>query len=356
MITVLTICSSNYLAQAKTLGQSVAAQDPAYKFVIGLVDRIPKELQPAYWHPFEIIPVEDLAIPRFDEMVEKYDIVELNTAVKPFYIEHLYHRDPDVSAVIYLDPDILVVSSLEPIAQRLREYSLVLTPHSCTYDHTPTNLYYEQVMLRTGIFNLGFIGTARGPETFAFLGWWQRRLTEYCYARWRDGLFVDQLWAILALVYVRNVWIETGPGYNMCYWNLFERSLTRDGDRFIVNGRDPLVFYHFSSYRPASPEAIVTRGEQPVPLFSERPDLKPLFDEYQTRLLDNQHPAVSTLKCYFVAHRAQRKAADRRLKAFVRKGLTRALLLLPVAVRRPLLQVAWFVVSYAQPDREKSPA
>ena len=47
MITVFTVCSANYLAQAKTLGQSLHQHNPDYHFVIGLVDRISPELDPA---------------------------------------------------------------------------------------------------------------------------------------------------------------------------------------------------------------------------------------------------------------------------------------------------------------------
>src|ERR1700732_3216661 len=72
MITVLTLCSANYLAHAKTLGDSLAEHHPDFHFVIGLVDRVPKELTPSFWHPYELIPVEELGIPAFWEMVQRY--------------------------------------------------------------------------------------------------------------------------------------------------------------------------------------------------------------------------------------------------------------------------------------------
>ena len=36
---VFTLCSINYLAQAKTLGDSVLRHNPGYKFIIGLIDK-----------------------------------------------------------------------------------------------------------------------------------------------------------------------------------------------------------------------------------------------------------------------------------------------------------------------------
>jgi hypothetical protein len=119
MITVLTLCSANYLAQAESLGDSVSEHNPDYHFVIGLVDRLPKEVDAQYWHPYELNPVEELAIPCFEEMERKYNLVELNTAVKPFYMEYLYRRDSAVSGVIYLDPDIQVFARFNKVEEKL---------------------------------------------------------------------------------------------------------------------------------------------------------------------------------------------------------------------------------------------
>ena len=157
MITVFTLCSTNYLAHAKTLGDSLAAHNPDYHFVIGLVDRVPQHVPPSFWQPYELIPVENVGIEGFGEMVGRYDVVELNTAVKPFYMEYLYRRDPSVDAVIYLDPDILIYASLAPIVETLCAHSIVVTPHSCTYDDSDTSIYYEQGMLSTGVYTSGLL-------------------------------------------------------------------------------------------------------------------------------------------------------------------------------------------------------
>ena len=92
----------------QTLGDSLREHNPDIHFVIGLVDRLPQGLPPAYYEPFEVLPVEKLGIPEFAEMVQKYNIVELNTATKPFYMAFLYERDPSMEVVIYLDPTSLL--------------------------------------------------------------------------------------------------------------------------------------------------------------------------------------------------------------------------------------------------------
>ncbi|MGZ4972605.1 MAG: glycosyl transferase [Limisphaerales bacterium] len=337
MITVLTLCSANYLSHAKTLGNSLVECNPDCRFVIGLVDRVPGEITPDYWYPYELIPVEDLGIEAFEEMAQKYSMVELNTAVKPFYIEHLYRRNPKVSVVIYLDPDILVCSSFMPLAEKLCHYSLVVTPHSCTYDGSPTNLHYEIAMLGTGVYNLGFLGTSRTDTTFAFLNWWQKRLVDHCYYRPGTGVFVDQLWVTLAPLYFSGIHVETDPGYNMCYWNHFERCLSRQNGRYIVNGKSELVFYHFSSFDPMKPDVIANRRTQPVMTFAERPDLKPIYEYYRKLLLNAGHESVKRLPCCFDRKQTKPK---RTVKTTIKSGFRSIVGALPRRLQRPLKRAA----------------
>jgi hypothetical protein len=295
MSTVLTLCASNYLAHAKVLGQSLTEHNPHIRFVIGLVDRLPAGLGEKFWAPFELIPVEQLQIPGFWEMARKYNVVELNTAVKPFYIEHLYQRDEAESRIIYFDPDILVFGSLAQLEEKLRTFNFVLTPHSCTYDDSSTNLYYEIGMLKTGIYNLGFLGTSRSDNTFKFLRWWRHRVQEFCFYQPGSGVFTDQLWVTLAPLYFPGFYIEKDPGYNMCYWNHFERQLSRNGSKYKVNREHDLVFYHFSSYSPRQPNSITARARSRVQTFSERPDLKLIYEEYCARLLTAGYSTVENL-------------------------------------------------------------
>jgi hypothetical protein len=342
MIVVLTLCSANYLAQAKTLADSVLEHNPEYHIVIGLVDHVPQDLNPSYWQPHELIPVEDLAIPSLAEMVGKYDIVELNTAVKPFYLEYLYHRNTQAKAVIYLDPDILVLSDLSPVLDKLDSNNILVTPHSCTFDDSSTNLFYELSMLRTGIYNLGFIATARSEATFSFLKWWQARLREHCYYQPGSGNFVDQLWVTLAPLYFPGILVEKNPGCNMCYWNHFERRLTiRDG-HYIVNGEHELLFYHFSSYDPRHPDRITMREKNVVMTFEERPDLKPLFDMYRTRLLACDYMSIRSFK--YSLPKKQPPKSPLMSKATVRSGAQAVLRALPRAVRFRLKRFAQFTL------------
>ena len=341
MPTVLTLCSANYLAHAKTLGNSLREHNPDFHFVIGLVDRLPKDLDPSFTQIFEVIPVEKLNLPQFDEMQRKYNIVELNTAVKPFYMAFLYERDPSVDVVIYLDPDILVCGSFNDLLGKLENYNIVLTPHSCSYDDSAVNIYYEKVMLWAGVYNLGFIATSRSAETHAFLKWWKIRLQNHCYYRPGEaGSFFDQLWIGLVPLYFKGVYVEKDPGYNFSYWNHFERRMNiRDG-RYVVNNQYDLVFVHFSGYKPENPEASVSRPNEPIASFIERPDLRPIYDDYRNRLLAQNYAVIKSIPWYFAPPKEppRKRNAKKIIKSMVRQMIA----LLPRGAKVRLKRLSQF--------------
>ena len=301
MILAFTICSVNYLAQARTLGDSLRQTNPDWQFVIGLVDRLdgaralPASLYPAY----PMLEVDKIGIPDFAGMCARYDITELNTAVKPFFIDYFYNTRPDLDAVIYFDPDIIVFQPLTRLAESLQTHSLVLTPHCCS-PNPDWLLPNDQTHLNTGIFNLGFIGLRHDSHARQFVRWWKERLVYECRNDLCAGLFVDQFWVNYAPIYVQNVLIEKHPGYNAAYWNLHERFFSqRAGDgAWLVNGTDELQFFHYSGYgidKPAQVSKYQTRYT-----FADRPDAWPLFDLYRQRLLDNGNETYRPYPCVYI--------------------------------------------------------
>jgi hypothetical protein len=296
MTLAFTICSVNYLAQARTLGDSLRKTNPDWQFVIGLVDdlqaaNLPPELLPTY----PMLEVAALGIPDLAGMCARYDITELNTAVKPFFFEYFFKES--YASVIYFDPDIIVYQPLMRLSASLERHSIVVTPHTVepTPDwETPNELNH----LNTGVFNLGFVGLRNDDIARRFVQWWQQRLTYECRIDLCSGLFVDQHWVNFAPIYFENVLIEKHRGYNVAYWNFHERTLSKQGDTWVINGLDELQFLHYSGYGVAKPDEI--SKYQTRYTFQQRPDLLPLFRYYHQRLLDNDNEAYRTYPCAYI--------------------------------------------------------
>jgi glycosyltransferase involved in cell wall biosynthesis len=281
--TICTIIAKNYLAQARCLAESFYAQHPDGRMFVLLIDQPDDCFEPDD-EPFTVVLIPELAIPRFTQMAFRYSVLELSTAVKPFFIEYLFDH-AHLDHLIYLDPDIYCYRPLTPLLNALQTHMLVLTPHlleSIDDQYRPNELD----ILRVGVYNLGCIGLARSPNLRAFLRWWQRRLERECVVDLSRGLFVDQGWMDLAPSLFDGVAIVRDPSCNVAYWNLVQRHVTAGADGWMVNGQ-PLTFYHFSGLTIEDIEQI-SRHQNRYTL-AQLPELRPLIQRYCSRMAAHGH-------------------------------------------------------------------
>ncbi len=231
---------------------------------------------------FSVMPAKELGIQGFLGMAFRYDVIELNVALKPFLIRSLFARGYE--RVIYFDVDIQVFSPLTPVLEALDTASIVITPHitsPLTADVGPT--IREDYFLKNGSYNLGFIAVSQGEESRAFLDWWADRCLTQCYREPETGLFVDQKWVDLVPCFYPNTKILRHPGCNMAYWNLHERRLSGSA----VNAEVPLVFFHFSGV-DISAISDISKYQARYNL-QNRPDLAEIFKNYADSIIAAGH-------------------------------------------------------------------
>ena len=243
-----TICSRNFMAQAYTLYESILSNHPGVSFSVALCDEIGDFDLNSF--PFRIIRLDDLGIEALPEMIARYNITELNTALKPFVFDFLHEETPG-APVVYFDPDILVASSLVELFAALDAGAdCVLTPHMI--EPSEWAEMNEGRVLQYGVYNLGFLALRGTPAVQRICRWWGRRLQTQCLIDLSNGLFVDQRWADLFPSFIEKTHILRHPGYNVAYWNLSHRRVTLEGGAWLVNGL-PLRFFHFSGSVIAAP-------------------------------------------------------------------------------------------------------
>ncbi len=313
MTAICTISSSNYFAQAKTLLHSIASLHPDCDLYYLLADEPSNEIPSEKW--FSCVLLEELSIPNLQSMTFVYEITELNTAVKPFLLSFLLKKG--YQKVIYLDPDILVYGRLDVALNALDANSIALTPHGLHPAPAPTSfldkVQWEQNMTYTGMFNLGFIGISNTPETFEFLEWWKARCQYLCFLEPNLGIFVDQKWAELSLVFWKNVYIVRDPGYNVSIWNFHERVR----DNRLLGERENLTFFHYSSIEIKNPD-LISKHDKSLG-FEHYPMLARLFAEYRKSVMENGYDRYSPIP-YAFDHFANGQKIDlleRRLYAMV---------------------------------------
>ena len=294
---IFTICSNNYLAQAKTLGDSVLKHNPDYSFMIFLCDKKCQEVDYSFFEPHKVVEVQDVLMEKFDEMAGKYDIIELNTSVKAFVFHYIYNTFKDVEFVMYFDPDTCVFDKLILIEKELENASVLLTPHIYTPVEFDGKQPTENIFTQYGIYNLGFLATRRKEGTFDLLEWWKKRLEINCYNKPQEGIFVDQLPMNFAPIFFKGVKVSENRGLNMAPWNLHERNLTLSGGKYFVNDATPLVFYHFSNCKPHDSENLSTYYTRVT--FEGQDVLRKIYDQYKKAVLKNNYKKLSQIACAF---------------------------------------------------------
>lgn len=247
-----TIVSANYLHFGWTLAESFLKCNPDDEFHLLLVDRMPEDFV-SRDPRVHIHEVEHLGLPNFQSLAFKFDILELNTAVKPSFLKHLFALGAE--KVIYFDPDIYIFHSVDLIYDALDSASIVLTPHILAPTPDAEHVY-EKELLGTGVYNLGFVAVSNCGQGRSFLNWWEQRCIQFGFHDLRAGLFVDQKWADLVPCLFDRAFILRHNGCNVAYWNLVERTLSETADGYIVDGMSPLIFFHYSGYSPHRPDQL----------------------------------------------------------------------------------------------------
>lgn len=274
---VFTIITRNRLHLARVLMQSVAASFPEAERHVLVIDPAAGLFDPAS-EPFICTFAADLGLPRFEEFAFVNDALSLCCLMKPAFSLHLLaHSAADV--LIYADSDMLFHAAPGHLFDVLGKAPVALTPHVLAPlgDHLTRK---DGDIMRSGAYNAGFFAVRRGALASEFLNWW---LTEMGRERQLDAAFChDQQWLSLAVVYFP--WIATlrDPGYNVAYWNIGERPLTRAVDGRLLAGGRPLVIFHYSFFTAATPDFLVNRP--PLVFPAEGEVLREVLRDYAERL------------------------------------------------------------------------
>ena len=282
-VAACTIISKNYIALARTLAISFQKFHPGVPFFVLLVDEIGDYFEPKL-EQFHLVEIDELNIADKHGFCFKYNILELNTAVKPYFLAHLFDKF-FIQKLIYFDPDILITAEVSHIFELLNSHSIILVPHIT--DPIEDNFKPSELdLLQAGTYNLGFIALKNTATTQKFLTWWQKRVYEQCLLAPDKGMHVDQKWIDLVPGLFDEVLIVRAPGYNVAYWNLHSRKVDLRNGRIMVNN-DLCCFFHFSGFDPLN-ISMVSKHQNRFTLY-DLGQARQVFEEYRDLVLANGH-------------------------------------------------------------------
>ncbi|QTN30085.1 tetratricopeptide repeat protein [Rhodoferax sp. AJA081-3] len=209
--------------------------------------------------PEGAIPVRlgDVIAPAaWDEMVQRYNILELCCTLKPFLMRYVARATG--CPVVYLDADTYLLGSLSPSLPQKRDFSVFLTPH-LLMPFTAERLVEELGTMRIGVYNAGMVGVGTGSDALGFLDWWADRVSRYAYDAPEHGAFTDQKWLDLVPSFFREVQTSRDWGLNVGYWRVrSEQDFTEDSAGRLTFCGALVRLLHLSRFNPDKPDMLTS--------------------------------------------------------------------------------------------------
>jgi hypothetical protein len=322
------IATRSHFKYAAALASSLQRHYPTFKLKVLLIDFAGERSfrpQPS----IDVHRLDELQITDIDHMKIYFNAFELSNCLKPFFVAYLLRKGFD--KVVYLDADILAVNDFGDLFAMLDHYDFVLSPHWLQPELAQNSDFSAHHIFDLGIYNGGMWGARQTAGAIEVMEWLMRLLPRFGFDDRQNGLFVDQKVLPLAAQLFRSQFgCLEHPGYNVGYWNLHERKITRSGDRYLVNGQ-PAVFFHLSGFRMEHSDIFSRHSSW---TFERLPILKEIVAEYMSfvppdavdksgYLYDHVggQPLSPELRRYYFIHRTLDGYAKERPRSRVRRLL-----------------------------------
>jgi hypothetical protein len=189
-------------------------------------------------------------------------LIEYYFSAKPSLIAHVMRAVPDADYVTYLDSDLWFFSDPAPAFAEAHGAPALLTPH-----RFPETTREHECF---GRFNAGWLSFRRSPEGLTALQWWRARCLEWCFDRVDEAnnRFADQRYLDQLIERFPGIHAVHHKGANLAPWNVGGYQLTLRNGAIIVDGDEPLLFFHVHGVRTVGRNLYVT----PQDIYRGPPD------------------------------------------------------------------------------------
>jgi hypothetical protein len=222
--------------------------------------------------PISLAELEE-ANPELAMVKGKRNKLEYYYTCGPSFIRYAFDREQSIDLITYLDADLYFFGNPQPLFEAFKSHSIGVIGHK---------LPEFRVSCKTGLYNVGWISFRRDEEGMACLDRWQNQCIAWCYERYEEGKYCDQLYLDEWPKLYSGFYEFTHHGANVASWNVGDyRFSLRDGQVYVDD--DPLIFYHFHGIKKIAPNIYNTNLF--LNLKSPHPLLKyHVFAEYFKKL------------------------------------------------------------------------
>ena len=157
-------------------------------------------------------------------------------SVMLYILKHFRETDH----ILWLDGDTFFFSSPEPIFAEWGSDSILLTEERWGKAD-------QYKIDRYGRFNTGLMGFKKDEHALQCLNWFRNRLLEWCYNKYENNLWSDQVYVNDWLERFNHVGVIKNMGVNVTPPIIMDNEVTKNGNHVYVDG-DRLIFYHFTKF------------------------------------------------------------------------------------------------------------
>jgi hypothetical protein len=239
---------------------------------------------------------------------ENRNWVEYIFTCTPSLLLYVLNNYPEVDILTYIDADIFLLQSPEPLFEEFEGYSIMIDAHRFHKNHIDQEQY--------GKFNVGFIMFRRDHSAIDSLSWWRQRCIEWCYDKVEGDKFADQKYLDQFPILFNNVRILQTPSASLAPWNVANFQFQISENTFFANGT-PVIFFHFQGFKIINSflyEAKL-RGYGGMPSKYR----KWLYSRYIANLQKTAHLFTVPLKNIYVRKDSARNKGQDSWKAIIKK-------------------------------------
>lgn len=185
----VTLFDGGFLPLGLALHASLRRQDrQACLWVVCMDDATVQALRRLARPGLEAIPLSEVEDDRHLAIKPGRSAGEYCWTMTSFTFDAVFRRAPQAERVTYLDADTWFLGPPAGLLDQLGDGAVLVTEHGFPERR---RRYWEQ---RAGRFCVQFLTMTRREVARRALDWWQARCLEWCFARWEDGKFGDQLY------------------------------------------------------------------------------------------------------------------------------------------------------------------
>ncbi|HYH18860.1 MAG TPA: tetratricopeptide repeat protein [Azospirillum sp.] len=243
-----TVVTRSHLKFAHVLRQTLRRHHPEAPFCVLVVDALDGDPLPeASAFDCPLVRLQAFLTPKIQDMAIYYSAYEMCGNIKPYFLQYLFDAT-SAPKIIYLDSDLFVTGRFDATIEVLDAVEMTAAPHTLTPIPDDGQEPSDLTIAVNGVYNTGFMGFRRSAAGRSLLAWIAERVYRRGFNAFSRGMFCEQRFFNLGVSFHYDRFRPImEAGYNVAYWNLHERVVTRQGEAYFVNG-ERATYFHLSGF------------------------------------------------------------------------------------------------------------